>query len=81
MTRLALLIGIAVVLLFIVYGIPRATSQALSQPGVQGSYGVDVRYAVRLLFRWWLLLSAGYWVLIGILYGVMNVATYRLTHQ
>ena len=67
MTRLPLLIGIAVVLLFILYGIPRVVSQAASQAGAQGSYAVDTRYAVRLLFKWWVLLSAGYWLLIGTL--------------
>lgn len=77
MTRFALLIGVAVVLLFMLYGIPRAASQA----GAQGSYGVQTEYAVRLLFKWWLLVSAGYWVLIGIGYVVLNVVTYRLTHQ
>jgi len=68
-------------LFLIFYGVPRATQAAIAQAGVKGSYGIEINYAVRMLFKWWAIASAGYWGVIGTIYVILYIATWRLTGQ
>ena len=72
-SRLAVLVGIGLFLLFVIWGLPNTFREFAHAEGLEltKGYGIDINSAIKTLFRWWLLISLGYWGVVGLVYGAM----------
>lgn len=48
---------------------------------LQGLIGYDAGYLVRILFKWWLIISGVMWSAVGIIYAILRVLTDRVIQQ
>ena len=72
--------GVVLAVFLTFYGVPRTASSLAQATGITGTMGIDVRYAMKLLLEWWLISSAAYWSVIGLLYAIATIAGYRVSH-
>lgn len=42
---------------------------------------MEINGVIQWLLKWWIIVSAVFWGLIGTLYLILRIVNYRLTHQ